>query len=107
VLKLPAEFCYGLLDFLKHAPSAGTLQIVDLLFEVICIARQLGRQAGELHDNLPADGSEPEPEQHDDQHRCGRVAEPPPVKRRHDRLQQKGQHERQCKGHQDRFGPIE
>ena len=31
----------------------------------------------------------------------------PPVERRHDRLQQKGQHERQRERHKDRSGPIE
>ena len=76
VFLTPGEAGDGRLDFLQNAPSARTLQIVDLVFEVVLIARQLRRQARELHNNRPAEGSEPEPEQHDDQHpaspACGR-----------------------------------
>ena len=107
VFKLLGELGEGCLDFLQHAPFAHTLQIVDLVFEVVLIARQFGRQAGKLHDHHTADGAEPEPEQHHDQHDGWRVAEPPAVQRCHDRLQQKGQHERQREGNQDCFGPIE
>ena len=86
VVKLLGEFGEGRLDFLQHASFAHTLQIVDLVFEVVLIARQLGRQAGKLHDHHPADGDDHEPEQHDDQHDGSHVAEPPAVQGCHDRL---------------------
>jgi len=44
LLEISAELCHTLLDFPKDAPLTRMLQVFDLLFEIILIARKLGRQ---------------------------------------------------------------
>jgi hypothetical protein len=89
--ELSGELVYRLLDFLEHASPTGIPQIVDLLFQVARVARQLVGQARELRHDPPAAATDHQGHQQHHQDRCWRAAKALTVDRGHDRLQEKGQ----------------